>query len=343
MELLIEQGATLDLPEEDGGTGLHNAARMGHLNIVEVLVDHGASVDLQNQAGNTPMMIAASRGHVNVVRWLIEKGANIRHKNKDGNTALSAAMEFGHHGVVEVLADLETGDLSTVSVNEGAPTMSEAPDFGMYVASNLLDDIGAPDYSNKDGHRGVSGASEFGNRNVVELLEDIGSPAVSIKGGEIGAAGVRDDEGPSSMEQSGEAFGVEFIPQSEPTISSADATIVNLPGGGWDGFWKHPLEDGRMRVVDTWVRIRFQDGAMVGVGDDEVGDYVIEGTYDSEEQTCHWTKKYVDPQTIKLHEGRFVMISRGFQKGHIAMEGTWRTGEDIAGTFKLVSRQRREQ
>lgn len=149
--------------------------------------------------------------------------------------------------------------------------------------------------------------------------------------------GVQDDEGPSSME--GEGFHVDFTLQGEPTSSSMDATIANLPGGGWDGIWKQPLDGGRVRVVDTWIRVRFQQGIMTGVGDDEIGDYVVEGTYDTEEQTCTWTNKYVEPHMVRIHEGRFVMISRGFDKGHISMEGSWRTREDVAGTFKFVSRQ----
>eukprot|EP00803_Ostreobium_quekettii_P002893 evm.model.scf_898EXC.1 EVM.evm.TU.scf_898EXC.1 scf_898EXC:999-25322(+) len=334
VELLIEKGASLDVPEEDGGTALHSAARMGHLDIVEELVDHGASIDLPNQAGNTAMMIAASRGHMKVVRWLIAKGANMRHKNKDGNSALNAAAEFGHHATVDLLTEMGAADLST----EGLAA-SGSPDFGIAGSANLLSVIGA----NKDG----SLISDFVDRDVGGVMDDVGSPGAKVDRaleplGKIAhAGGMRGDEGPSSMDGGDDGGGVQFIPQPGGTISNTDL-VVNLPGGGWDGFWKQPMEGGQVRAIDTWVRIHFRDGAIVGVGDDEVGDYVIEGHYDTEEQTCVWSKKYVDPQAVRVHEGRFVMITRGFLKGHVSMEGTWRTGDDVVGVFLLVSRQRHD-
>ena len=51
------------------------------------------------------------------------------------------------------------------------------------------------------------------------------------------------------MKGSDEAFSMEFMPQWELAISSTKMTILNLPSGSWDRFWKQPFEAGWARFA----------------------------------------------------------------------------------------------
>jgi ankyrin repeat protein len=47
--LLVDRGANVALPDTEGNTGLHFAAREGHHQILEVLINNGADVNAVNK------------------------------------------------------------------------------------------------------------------------------------------------------------------------------------------------------------------------------------------------------------------------------------------------------
>ena len=60
---LLKRGASVDLPNNLGGTALMNAAYYGHLSILLVLLQHSTNPDLQtNKGGSTALMKAAEKG-----------------------------------------------------------------------------------------------------------------------------------------------------------------------------------------------------------------------------------------------------------------------------------------
>ncbi len=54
-DLLLENGARVDAPNNDGSTALLVAAFFGHTEIVKSLLDAGADVNVRNQRGETPL------------------------------------------------------------------------------------------------------------------------------------------------------------------------------------------------------------------------------------------------------------------------------------------------
>ena len=58
------------------------AADQGMAHIADFLVEEGAIVDMWNQEGKTALMIACERGYVPVVHCLVERKADIALQNK---------------------------------------------------------------------------------------------------------------------------------------------------------------------------------------------------------------------------------------------------------------------
>lgn len=85
VELLLSQGAEVDLMDGYSHTALHNASWKGLIDIVKVLIKYGAQVNLRTQFGETPLYLVCSagsdlsnkQGRIAVVKYLLEHGANV--------------------------------------------------------------------------------------------------------------------------------------------------------------------------------------------------------------------------------------------------------------------------
>ena len=66
------------MPGEQGWTGLHEAAKRGHVDTVHLLLEQGADPNAREAGDNTtPLHWAAALGHVEVVRALLDAGADV--------------------------------------------------------------------------------------------------------------------------------------------------------------------------------------------------------------------------------------------------------------------------
>ena len=104
--LLIGAKADKDQPTtDDGSTPLHIAIEEGNLDIVHLLVEAGASMDVPRSDGLAPLHMAAQKGHLEIVRLLVESGADMSGATKNGTTALELAFQHGHVDVGRFLAE----------------------------------------------------------------------------------------------------------------------------------------------------------------------------------------------------------------------------------------------
>lgn len=85
--LCQEFGAKIDLPDAAGRPPIWDAAKHGHLEVVQFLVDAGAKVDTPDMAGNTATHMAVRNGHSIVVQVLVDAGADLLCQNKEGKMA----------------------------------------------------------------------------------------------------------------------------------------------------------------------------------------------------------------------------------------------------------------
>jgi hypothetical protein len=61
------------------------------------------------------------------------------------------------------------------------------------------------------------------------------------------------------------------------------------------------------------LQLTFSNGLIAGTGNDDVGAFLVKGTYDSGNRECHWRKTYVAAHTV---------FYRGFREGK-GIWGTW--------------------
>ena len=97
---------------------LHVAAGCGHLEMVRVLLNRGASVDLPSSLGATALMYAADNGHHFILFVLLEHSADPDLQSSDGRTALMmAAGEQGQEtegNTALMMATMEQGQEACV-------------------------------------------------------------------------------------------------------------------------------------------------------------------------------------------------------------------------------------
>ena len=104
VKLLIDRGADVNLPDEDGYTSLMCACDMSSKRIVDLLLDKGADINaVELTYGMSALQSACSAGDEAIVDLLLERGADINHIDKHGANCLEEAAYYGHNGVVEKL------------------------------------------------------------------------------------------------------------------------------------------------------------------------------------------------------------------------------------------------
>ena len=112
VRFLIEQGAKVDLTDENGRTALSWAAGEANDRHVQLLLELGATADLADENGRTALSWGAGASveswlplgnEEEVVRFLIEYGATVDLADKNGRTALSWAAQAGKKETVSLL------------------------------------------------------------------------------------------------------------------------------------------------------------------------------------------------------------------------------------------------
>ncbi|KAK4994024.1 hypothetical protein LTR66_005868 [Elasticomyces elasticus] len=145
VQRLMERGADLEALSGSGQTVLHFAAEGGHIQVMEYLLGCEVAIDSEDFYGLTAVHKAASNGQAGIVQRLIERGANLESLCGNDWTALDFAAENGHLHVVQLL-------------------------LGFYVDLNRRDSLGQTAL-----HR----AAIHGNEPMVTLLVDAGADVES--------------------------------------------------------------------------------------------------------------------------------------------------------------------
>jgi len=103
VELLLDNGADINLPDKNGHTALYMTAVAGTKSMAELLIQRGAQLNIRNKAGVTPLHIAAYNGYKDIVELLVENGDDINIKDNNGYPPLFKALYYGHKDIVDLL------------------------------------------------------------------------------------------------------------------------------------------------------------------------------------------------------------------------------------------------
>jgi ankyrin repeat protein len=141
MRLLLKHGAAADVQYDRHGSILHDASYNGHLAVMELLLQHDADVNAGDGDNWKPLLWASIGKHADAVQLLLERGADINAQSSSGSTPLIHASRNGYLDVVRVL--LEHGaDVHGGGSNNRTP-FQLATSYGRTEVAKLLLEYGA--------------------------------------------------------------------------------------------------------------------------------------------------------------------------------------------------------
>lgn len=104
-QYLVSNGANVNLPSNNGFNvfPLHSAAAGNFATIAELLILNGAEVNIKQQAGVTPLHSAAQNGNIELIILLLEHNAEVNTRMEGGKLPADLAREKGYNDIAEIL------------------------------------------------------------------------------------------------------------------------------------------------------------------------------------------------------------------------------------------------
>ncbi|XP_064398066.1 ankyrin repeat domain-containing protein 27-like isoform X2 [Halichondria panicea] len=116
--------------DENGRTGLHHAARLGHSELASVLLEHGALPSATDHHSSTPLHLACQKGHQKVALILLGEVEKINAADNHGNTPLHLACSNGHEECVKALLFSKDQCRVDTTNNQGDSPLHNAARWG---------------------------------------------------------------------------------------------------------------------------------------------------------------------------------------------------------------------
>lgn len=105
---LINQGADINLKDDNGRTALMFAVVNRHYETMKLLLEHGADVNARSKQGGTALMGAAMDGELSMVQALLDNGADLDARLHDTNeNAATLAASHGYDDIARLLSRID--------------------------------------------------------------------------------------------------------------------------------------------------------------------------------------------------------------------------------------------
>ncbi|XP_033737812.1 transient receptor potential cation channel subfamily V member 2-like [Pecten maximus] len=105
-DILLHSGTDINVPDSQGETVLHKAARKWHVDVALFLLNHGADVNSADVNGCIPLHVAAANNYTDMLTLLIEHGANKEARTKgDLQTPIFFAARYNCSEALNCLID----------------------------------------------------------------------------------------------------------------------------------------------------------------------------------------------------------------------------------------------
>jgi ankyrin repeat protein len=162
-QLLIQHGADIHKPNQDGETPFSLASHHGQLETAHLLLKSGSNVNSQDNDGLTPLHRAVQSGHLEIIKLLLGSGADVNIQTNNQKTPLDVARDNGQLSVERVLAEWtrkvdsedRTGPPALEAPSQDSIPDNEPPSPGHGNDANILD-RGASLHRGPSLHRGAS-------------------------------------------------------------------------------------------------------------------------------------------------------------------------------------------
>jgi ankyrin repeat protein len=235
VKMLIEHGADVNAPNEQGCTPLLAAATRGNSDIVQLLVEKGAQVDNAAGCGCTPFAHTCEAGHADCIQLLLDNGADMTKVNIAGNSSLHLAAGSGSLLAVETVIKHWRGLLAkgsgTNSTTDAAQAQTETSAVRIPV-----------DKRDSCGRTALFYAARVGASNIASTLVNAGASAsikdnfgataifAAVRNGHAEAARVLLDAYPPGIDEF-DAFGRRLVDWACETGPTALVKLVNKYNG----------------------------------------------------------------------------------------------------------------
>ncbi|XP_061593113.1 ankyrin repeat domain-containing protein 24 [Cololabis saira] len=165
LKRLLQERLAVDCSDSIGRTPLHHAAVSGCMSCTETLWDFKANLDVQDSDGASPLILAAQMSRVELCVFLLARGADVNTQDNQGRSALMLACESDCADTVEAL------------LRGGSNTQ-------------LVDSLG---------HKAVDYSVTTGNQHIICMLQD-GVPPANIASEGQGEEPTQIPSGASSLQ-----------------------------------------------------------------------------------------------------------------------------------------------
>ncbi len=170
-QMLIQAGADLNYQNSPHQmSALMYACGKNIPRMCQLLINNGADVNLVNDDRTPPLMIACYLGFTEIVTILLDAGAKVNVQDIDGDTPLCLAIKKNHHEIVTLL--INHG--ADAYFDEGA--LNLAIDYhNLEMIKTLLKTNIDINIGNRDGVTPLMNASAQGNIEIVRMLIESGA------------------------------------------------------------------------------------------------------------------------------------------------------------------------
>ncbi|XP_062593543.1 ankyrin-1-like [Saccostrea cucullata] len=174
VQLLLNNGADINLCEKNGASPLYIACQNGHDITVQLLLNNGADINLCDNDGDSPLYIACQNGHDSTVQLLLNNGANINLCNKNGISPLYIACQNGRDSTVQLLLN-NGADINLCEKNGAIPLHVACHDGHDSTVQLLLNNGADINLCEKNGASPLHVACHDGHDSTVQLLLNNGA------------------------------------------------------------------------------------------------------------------------------------------------------------------------
>ena len=103
LKKMLDLGSDPNIKDSNGWSALHYSCQLGDYNSVEILLNNGASIDAYSNNKRIPLHLAAYRGFPNIVELLLKNGSDPNYQDELKCTPLHLAAKKGHVKCIELL------------------------------------------------------------------------------------------------------------------------------------------------------------------------------------------------------------------------------------------------